>query len=84
MSEATEKVYKFIDDVTDPKIMTKEGYRDFLGELIDDLNGRFEAVVDELGARSRRTERSRRRKRRSAAESCAPWNARTCAGEEKK
>jgi len=49
MSEATEKVYKFIDDVTDPKIMTKEEYRDFLGELIDDLNGRLEAVVDELG-----------------------------------
>jgi polyhydroxyalkanoate synthesis regulator phasin len=49
MSEAAEKVYKFIDDVTDPKIMTKEEYRDFLGELIDDLNGRLEAVVDELG-----------------------------------
>lgn len=45
---AFETVMKAIDEVTDPKKMTKAEYRDFLEELMSDLEGRLDAVMREL------------------------------------
>jgi hypothetical protein len=39
---------RVLDDVTSPDHMTKKTYRDFLAELIADLQIRLEAVVEEL------------------------------------
>jgi polyhydroxyalkanoate synthesis regulator phasin len=44
MDELIEK----LDEIVDPKNMSKEEYRDFLEELIGDLKVRLEAVEMEL------------------------------------
>jgi len=65
MSEALEKVYKVIDDVTDPKLMSKEEYRDFLGELISDLEGRrFRHGVETHGKKKKRPKKKRPKERK--------------------
>lgn len=50
ISDAFEAVIKKLDEVSDPKELTKREYHDLLEELAGNLEGRIEAVVEELVA----------------------------------
>jgi hypothetical protein len=48
VEEAVKEVIAMVDELGAPDEMSKEEYRDFLGELIDDLSARKDAVESEL------------------------------------
>lgn len=49
-SGAVKQALKHIDEIADPENgMDKSEYKDFLEELIGDLEGRYESILEELG-----------------------------------
>lgn len=48
VEKAVREVENLIDEVTSPKRMSKTEYRDFLEELGSSIDGRLDAVKEEL------------------------------------
>jgi hypothetical protein len=49
VSKEAEEIIELIEERGSPKRMSKENWRDFLSQLIDEMQSRFDAVEEELG-----------------------------------
>lgn len=47
VNESIQRVMEVVDEVTDPKNMTRDQYKDFLGSLASDLRMRLETAEQE-------------------------------------